>query len=182
MNRVKEQSIVKALAQQDAAAALKAIMGLYHEMLYWHIRKLVMVHEDADDVLQNTYMKIYKGLPNFKQKSSVKTWVYRIAYNESMRHLEKAGKQGMVLSEEMTENYWGKLRADPYFDADACEERLHGFMAELPERKRQIFVMKYFEELTFEGIADLLKMNTNSVKTSFYAMKKQLEEQMKTAI
>ena len=105
MNRVKEQSILKALEQQDAAAALKAIMGLYHEMLYWHIRKLVVVHEDADDVLQNTYMKIYKGLPNFKQRSSVKTWVYRIAYNVSMRHLEKAGKQGMVLSEEIAENY-----------------------------------------------------------------------------
>ena len=182
MNRVNEQSILEALEQQDAAEALKAIMGLYHEMLYWHIRKLVMVHEDADDVLQNTYMKIYKGLSKFKQRSSVKTWVYRIAYNESIRHLEKEGKKGMVLSEEMAGNYWGKLRADPYFDAAACEERLHKFMAELPERKRQIFVMKYFDELTFETIADLLKMNTNSVKTRFYAMKKQLEEQMKTAI
>ena len=182
MYRVKEQSILKALEQQDAAAALKAVVGLYHEMLYWHIRKLVMVHEDADDVLQNTYMKIYKGLPNFQQRSSVKTSVYRIAYNESMRHLEKAGKKGMVLSEEMAENYWGKLCADPYFDANACEERLHGFMAELPERKRQIFLMKYFEEQTFEAIGDLLKMNTNSVKASFYAMKKQLEEKIKAAI
>ena len=64
-------------------------MEVYHETLYWQIRKLVLVHEDADDVLQNTYIKIFKGLPNFKQKSSVKTWTYRIAYNESMRHLEK---------------------------------------------------------------------------------------------
>jgi RNA polymerase sigma factor (sigma-70 family) len=73
-------------------------------MLYWHIRKLVLVHEDADDVLQNTYIKIYKGIKNFKQKSSIKTWVYRIAYNESIRHLEKAGRKKMEVSDQVADN------------------------------------------------------------------------------
>ena len=181
MTRVNEEYLLTYLNEKDYDAALKGIMDLYHEMLYWHIRKLVVVHEDADDVLQNTYIKVYR-LKNFQQKSSLKTWVYRIAYNESMRHLEKSGRKGMVISDEVAQNYWSKLTADPYFDATACEEELHGFMAELPERKRQIFLLKYFEQHTFEQIGNLLNTNTNSVKTTFYALKRQLEEKIKAAI
>ena len=182
MTRVNEEYLFTCLNEKDYDAALKGIMDLYHEMLYWHIRKLVVVHEDADDVLQNTYIKVYKGLKKFQQKSSLKTWVYRIAYNESIRHLEKSGRKGMVVSDEVARNYWSKLTADPYFDATACEEELHGFMAELPERKRQIFLLKYFEQHTFEQIGNLLNTNTNTVKTTFYALKRQLEEKIKAAI
>lgn len=157
-------------------------MEVYHETLYWQIRKLVLVHEDADDVLQNTYIKIFKGLPKFKHKSSIKTWTYRIAYNESMRHLQKEGRRGLVVSDEVAQHYWNKLSSDPYFDAAACEKQLHQFMAVLSERKRQVFVMKYFDGLTFEEIGTLLKKSPNSIKTTYYALKKQLEESIKRAI
>ena len=177
-----EKHIIGSLKKKNYTFALKEIMEVYHETLYWQIRKLVLVHEDADDVLQNTYIKIFKGLPNFKQKSSVKTWTYRIAYNESMRHLEKEGKRGLVVSEEATQHYWSKLSSDPYFDAAACEKQLHQFMAVLPERKRQIFVMKYFDGLTFEEIGNLLKTSPNTIKTTYYALKKQMEESIKRAI
>jgi RNA polymerase sigma-70 factor (ECF subfamily) len=180
--RKKEQDLINYLNDKDYTLAFQAIISLYHEMLYWHIRKLVLVHEDADDVLQNTYIKIYKGIKNFKQKSSIKTWVYRIAYNESIRHLEKAGRKKMEVSDQVAQLYWAKLTADPYFDAAACEKKIHDFMAELPERKRQVFLMKYFEEQTFDQIGATLKINTNSVKTIFYNLRKQLEEKIKAAI
>jgi RNA polymerase sigma factor (sigma-70 family) len=102
--RKKEQHLINYLNDKDYTLAFQAIISLYHEMLYWHIRKLVLVHEDADDVLQNTYIKIYKGIKNFKQKSSIKTWVYRIAYNESIRHLEKAGRKKMEVSDQVADN------------------------------------------------------------------------------
>ena len=152
-------------------------MDHFHEQLYWAIRKLVMVHEDADDVLQLTYERIYKGLGKFAFKSAVKTWCYRIAYNEAMRFL-KSNKKRVRLREEVITYRLENLYADPYFDADIADAYLQRMIAELDDNQREVFCMKYFDELKFSEIAQIINRNENSVKTLFYKAKEILSNQI----
>ena len=152
-------------------------MDHFHEQLYWAIRKWVFVHEDADDVLQLTYVRIYKGLAKFAFKSAVKTWCYRIAYNEAMRFLESNKKQVRIPEEAMTYRL-ENLYADPYFDADAADASLQRIIAELDDNQREVFCMKYYDELKFSEIAQITNRNENSVKTLFYKAKEMLSNQI----
>ncbi len=175
---VKEQNLINCINAKDWNGALNTIVHLYHELMYWHIRKLVICHDDADDVLQNTYLKMVKGLPGFKQKSSVKTWIYRIAYNESMRFLKKQRQGGVRLAEKVTDSYFAKLESDPYIDTNACDKKLHQALALLTPQKRHIVQMKYFDDLTFDEIAIITDININTVKASYYSAKKSIETQL----
>lgn len=169
-----EAHIVQQLKNKQFALAVTAISDTYHELLYWHIRKLVKQHEHANDALQNTYVRIFKGLPKFGFKSSVKTWCYRIAYNESMRFLQQQQKLSYNDSNDETTDYFAHLTADPYFDLDSVSHALHESLAKLSEKQQQVFQMKYFDELTFEEIADITSWNVNSIKTAFYAAKEKI--------
>ncbi len=152
-------------------------MDHFHEQLYWAIRKWVLVHEDADDVLQLTYVRIFKGLSKFAFKSTVKTWCYRIAYNEAMRFL-KSNKKRVRLKEEVISYRLENLYTDPYFDADAADASLQRIIAELDDNHREVFCMKYYDELKFSEIAQITNRNENSVKTLFYKAKEILSNQI----
>ena len=152
-------------------------MGHIHEQLYWAIRKWVLIHEDADDVLQLTYVRIYKGLGKFAFKSAVKTWCYRIAYNESMRFLE-IKKERMRISEEYNTYSLDNLYADPYFDVNAADASLQKAITELDNNQREVFCMKYYDELKFAEIAEISNRNENSVKTLFYKAKEIISNQI----
>lgn len=152
-------------------------MDHFHEPLYWAIRKWVLVHEDADDVLQLTYVRIYKGLDKFAFKSRVKTWCYRIAYNEAMRFLE-SNKKRVRLREEVITSRLENLYGDPYFDADAADASLQRIIAGLDDNQREVFCMKYYDELKFSEIAQITNRNENSVKTLFYKAKEILSNQI----
>ena len=152
-------------------------MDHFHEPLYWAIRKWVLVHEDADDVLQLTYVRIYKGLGEFAFKSSIKTWCYRIAYNEAMRFLE-SNKKRVRLRDEVIKYRLENLYADPYFDADATDASLQQIIARLDDNQREVFCMKYYDELKFSEIAEITNRNENSVKTLFYKAKQILSNQI----
>ena len=152
-------------------------MDHFHEQLYWAIRKWVLIHEDADDVLQLTYVRIYKGLGKFAFKSAVKTWCYRIAYNESMRFLE-INKKRMRISEEYNTYRLDNLYADPYFDVDAADASLQKAITELDNNQREVFCMKYYDELKFAEIAEISERNENSVKTLFYKAKEIISNQI----
>jgi len=174
-----EQLLQNCLSAKDYKGAINKIADVYHKPLYWHIRKIVKNHDDANDVLQNTYIKIFKGLPSFQQRSSVKNWAYRIAYNESINFINREQKKKYESISEMNgEDYFSKLKADVYFDTSTLESRLHTVLRGLSEKKRQIFNMKYFDELKFEEIAKITGWNTNSIKTAFYATKQKIERQL----
>ena len=170
-----ETHIVHCIQNEQYDLAVTSIVKLYHELLYWHIRKLVNEHAVANDVLQNTYVRIFKGLKGFNQKSSVKTWCYRIAYNESMRELGKNQALKKAANREDSQDYFAKLTADPYFDLDSVSHAFHQSLIALPEKQQQIFQMKYFDELTFEEIAKITSWNINSIKTGFYAAKEKIK-------
>lgn len=146
------------------------------------IRKWVLQHQDANDVLQNTYVRIFKGLPKFRFRSTVKTWCYRIAYNESMRHLEQQKKRALFFPDGTLPDHWSQLCADPYFDAQQADVHFQQILGELTTDQRMVFCMKYYDELKFIEIAAITRRNVNAVKTTYYTAKKAITQQLKTAV
>ena len=145
---MKEGALLKLLknpASKDKG--FKLLVDLYQEKIYWMIRKMVLSHDSTNDVLQDTYIRIFKGIDNFKEKSKISTWIYRIAYNESIRFLNKESKMKKIELDSKDENYSKKLFADTFFDADNLSLKFHQILSELSIRQRNIFNMKYFDEL-----------------------------------
>lgn len=177
-----EDHICELLKTSKYERALSEIVSAFHVDLYWVIRKLVLQHQDANDVLQNTYVRIFKGLPKFRFQSTVKTWCYRIAYNESMRHLEQQKKRTSFFPDGNLPDYWSQLCADPYFDAFQTDAHFQQILGELTEDQRIVFCMKYYDELKFTEIAAITGRNVNAVKTTYYTAKKAITQQLKTAV
>ncbi|MFZ2283351.1 MAG: RNA polymerase sigma factor [Lutibacter sp.] len=166
------------LDDKEKDKAFKKLLDLYQERLYWHIRKLVVTHENADDVLQNTFLRIYKSLPNFQQKSSLHTWMYRIAYNESLRFLEENKKKNHSSLNDISNKYLNNLVDDTFFEGDEIQLKLHRILSERPEKERQIFQMKYYDDLKFREISAILGIKEGTLKSSYYNTVKHIEKNM----
>ncbi|NMH88848.1 RNA polymerase sigma factor [Flavivirga algicola] len=174
-----EANFVKELTSaKGKEKAFAKLLDLYQERLYWHIRKLVITHENADDVLQNTFLRIYKSLPNFKQQSSLHTWMYRIAYNESLRFLEKNNKQNNVSINDVNNAYLNTLVGDVFFDSNEAQLKLQRILSGLPVREREIFQMKYFDDLTFREIEEVISVKVSTIKSSYYNTVSHIEKNM----
>ena len=170
-----EKHITNCLRQNDIHTGLRLIVDHFHEPLYWAIRKWVL--ERRRRRRTSTHLcAIYKGLASLLLKV-VKTWCYRIAYNEAMRFLE-SNKKRVRLKEEIIAYRLENLYADPYFDADAADASLQRIIAELDDNQREVFCMKYYDELKFSEIAQITNRNENSVKTLFYKAKEILSNQI----
>jgi len=157
----------------------RMLVSQYQERLYWQIRKIVVQHEDADDVLQNVFVKIYKGIKNFKGDSRLSTWMYRIAYNESMTHLTKKGKSLQLSSQELQDHLVEQLEADVYFTGDQIQLELKKALAQLPDRQREVFNMRYYDDLMFKDIADILGLTEGAVKSTYHIAAKKIEKFIK---
>ena len=153
-----------------------ALLETHHDRLYWMIRKIVLVHDDAQDVLQNTWLKIHKGLAGFKGESKIETWMFRIAYNESMRFLKQ--KRQYYRLDDVDSSYLETLKADPYFNGEESIHALHKALGNLKESERHIFNLKYFDGLKFSQVAQLTNTNENSVKTLYYKAEKKIKQQL----
>lgn len=142
--------------------------------LYAHIRRIVQYHEDADDVLQNTYMKAWQALDNFRGDCQLSTWLYRIALNESITFMQKQNRTDSMDEEnaEVARN----LESDPYFDGDETELLLQQAIAALPEKQRVVFNLKYFEEMKYEQMAELLETSVGALKASYHLAVKKVEK------
>lgn len=156
------------LSNKQRDAAFKKLLDLYQVKLYWLIRKLVGTHENADDVLQNTFIRIYKGLPNFTQDSSLYTWMHRIAYNESLRFIEQNRKKYYISVDDVNRKYLDNLMGDTFFEGDALQIKLNQILSELPDKHREIFNMKYYDDLKFREIAEITGIKEGTLKTSYY--------------
>lgn len=166
------------LNNKEKDKAFKKLLDLYQERLYWHIRKLVITHENADDVLQNTFLRIYKSLPNFQQKSSLHTWMYRIAYNESLRFLEENKKKNHSSLDDVSNKYLNNLVDDAFFEGDEIQLKLQCILSKLPEKERQIFQMKYYDDLKFREMEEILGIKEGTLKSSYYNTVKHIEKNM----
>lgn len=174
-----EGEFIKSLLNnKEKDKAFKKLLDLYQERLYWHIRKLVVTHENADDVLQNTFIRVYKSLPNFKQNSALHTWMYRIAYNESLRFLEENKKKSHSSIDDVSHKYLNNLEGDSFFEGDEIQLKMQRIISQLPEKERIIFQMKYFDDLKFREMEDLLGIKEGTLKSSYYNTVKHIEKNM----
>ena len=156
-------------------AAFKELLRLYKERLYWHIRQIVKSHDDADDVLQNTFIKVYKNIDTFKGDSKLYSWMYRIATNESITHLNKNKKRLNFSSEELQIHAINNLTADVYFEGDAIQLKLQKAIATLPEKQQLVFNMKYFQDITYREMSDILDTSEGALKASYHIASKKIE-------
>ena len=168
--------IAKLISSKHKDAAFKQLLNLYQQRLYWHIRKLVITHENANDVLQNTFLRVYKSLPKFKQQSSLHTWMYKIAYNESIRFLEKNKNKQTYSLDEVDNTYINKLESDSYFEGDNIQKKLQFILSKLPEKQRHIFQLKYYDDLKFKEMEVILGIKESTLKTSYYSTVKIIEK------
>jgi len=153
-----------------------AIIKKYQEKLYWHIRRMVVEHEDANDVLQNMFIKVWKGLENFREYSQLYTWMYRIATNECLSFLEQQKKRKTVsLSNEET-GLSNQLKADKNFDINKAEWKLQLAMQQLPEKQKAVFILRYYDEMPYEEMSRVLETSEGALKASYHHAVKKIED------
>lgn len=173
---VNDDQIVALLRSESSfERGFRALMAQYKERLYWHIRRLVMNHEDADDVLQNTFIKIYKGIALFEGKSRLYTWLYRIATNEAISFLQSRARRASVSLDDSASITATRLQADEWFDGDALQVRLQNAIAQLPDKQRVVFNLRYYEEMPYEEMAGVLETSVGALKASFHHATKKIE-------
>jgi len=156
--------------------AFTAIIKKYQEKLYWHIRRMVIDHEDANDVLQNMFIKVWKNLENFKEESQLYTWLYRIATNESLTFLEQQKKRASVSLSDVETNLENKIIADKNFDANRLEWKLQLAIQQLPEKQRTVFNLRYYDEMPYEEMSRILDTSEGALKASYHHAARKIEE------
>ncbi len=160
--------------------AFRNLMALYKKRLYWHIRKIVISHDDADDVLQNTFIKIFRSIHSFKENSKLYTWMYRIATNESISFINKKAVKQQVDLSELQYKMADSLANDPYFTGDEIQLLLQKAIVTLPEKQQLVFNMKYFDEMKYTEMAEILETSVGALKASYYHAVKKIETFIKS--
>lgn len=155
--------------------AFQSLILEYQRPLYNHIRNIVLNHDDTDDILQNTFIKIFQNLKNFKGESKLFSWMYRIATNEALNFLKQKSKMSGVASEIIQNKVLDNLEADVFFDGDEIQLKLQKAIALLPEKQQLVFKMKYFEELKYEQISEILGTSVGGLKASYHIAVKKIE-------
>ncbi len=172
-----ENLLVQRLKEKSSAeAAFKELITLYKERLYWHIRNMVKDHEDAHDVLQNTFLKIFRNIAQFKGESQLFSWMYRIATNEAISFMNKKARRLQISSEDLQNHLIDNLESDVYFEGDEIQLKLQKAINTLPAKQQQVFNMKYFEDLKYREIAEILKTSEGALKASYHIAVKKIEE------
>lgn len=176
-----EALFLKQLQDPDSVqAAFSQLVNEYKERLYWHIRNIVKDHEDTDDILQNTFIKIYRNIGNFKGESKLYSWMYRIATNEAITFLNSKAKKLQVTSEELQNHLINNLESDIYFEGDEIQLKLQRAIATLPQKQQEVFNMKYFQELKYREMSLILETSEGALKASYHIAAKKIEEYLKT--
>ncbi len=170
------EALLNPKTQQNA---FRELLHLYQKPLYFHIRNIVLNHDDTDDVLQNTFLKIYQNLSNFKGESKLYSWMYRIATNEALNFINQKAKKNGVTPEEWQNKAINNLESDSYYDGDEIQLKLQKAIACLPEKQQLVFKMKYFQEMKYEEISEIVGTSVGALKASYHLAVKKIEEYLK---
>lgn len=157
-------------------AAFTKIIKKYQEKLYWHVRRLVVEHEDANDVLQNMFVKVWRSLDNFREDSQLYTWLYRIATNESLTFLQQQKRRRSASLDDEEGILANKLKADQDFDPNKLEWKLQVAIQKLPEKQRAVFNLRYFDEMPYEEMSRVLDTSQGALKASYHHAVKKIED------
>jgi RNA polymerase sigma factor (sigma-70 family) len=170
-----KEFIIDLLNPKTENEAFQKLLREYQKPLYNHIRNIVLNHDDTDDVLQNTFVKVFQNLKNFKGDSKLFSWMYRIATNEALTFLKQKARKNGISSVELQNKTIDNLQADVYFDGNEIQIKLQKAIALLPEKQQLVFKMKYFEELKYEEISEILGTSVGGLKASYHHAVKKIE-------
>ncbi|MFT4062656.1 MAG: RNA polymerase sigma factor [Edaphocola sp.] len=159
--------------------AFTKIIKKYQEKLYWHIRRLVVSHDDANDVLQNVLIKVWNYLDNFREEANLYTWLYRIATNEALTFIEREKRRSSLSLSDHETGLANKLHAEKGFDANKLEWRLQQAIQSLPHKQRTVFLLRYYDEMPYEQMSKVLETSTGALKASYHHAVKKVEEFLK---
>ncbi len=162
--------------EETRNVSLHHMIKTYQQRLYWHIRKIVIDHDDTDDVLQNTFIKAWKGLLNFKEEAKLYTWLYRIATNESISFLRQKQRKNLTSIHPMEYQLSKTLESDDFFKGDEIQLKLQKAILTLPEKQRIVFNMRYYDETPYDTMSEILETSAGALKASYHHAAKKIEE------
>ena len=179
MTPLDEAEVIRQLASLEGRQKVfPMIVDQYSQSLYWKIRSIVLTHEDTDDVLQNTFLKAWKSLPTFQGKAKLSTWLYRIAINESLDFLRRQ-KAATLSSADADLSVANRLMADDYFDGDKSQALLQEAIATLPDVQRMVFTLRYYDEMKYSDISEILGTSEGSLKASYHIAVQKITDYVK---
>jgi RNA polymerase sigma-70 factor (ECF subfamily) len=165
--------------ESTSEQAFTLLIRRYQQRLYWHVRRMVISHDDANDVLQNVFIKVWKNLADFREQSNLYTWLYRIATNETLTWLEQQKKRVSVSLSDDENSYANKLQDEKGFDANKIEWRLQQAINTLPEKQRIVFNLRYYDEMPYEQMSTVLNTSEGALKASYHHAAKKVEAFLK---
>lgn len=174
MSQITENDIRAAIAT-DAEKAFRMIIDLYGRRLYWHIRRIVITHDDADDALQNTFLNAWKNIGLFRFESSLLTWLWSIATNEALNLVRKRSRVDNVSLDDVEGILAGSAEGSSWFDGDEATVKLQNAILRLPEKQRTVFNMKYYDDMTYEEISTITGTSVGALKASYHHAVKKIE-------
>ena len=163
-----DKEIIDLYKEGQQERAFREIVDSYSERLYWHVRRFLCSHEDTDDLLQDIFVKIWSALPSFRGDSQLYTWLYRIATNETLNFLNKQKVRSALQFESLSSKLEEKIDEDPWFNGDSLQRLLMKAIQRLPEKQRLVFTMRWFEELSYEDISEILGTSVGALKASYH--------------
>jgi len=176
MKQIEDSEILEKFSvEKTQNEAFNLLLQKYQQKIYWHIRRLVIDHDDADDLVQETFVKVWKNLQNFRSDSQLYTWIYRIATNESITFLNRKKNRNNISLDEVNSELAETLASSSYFDGDKIQRKLQQAVLTLPEKQRIIFNMKYFDDMKYEEISAVLGTTVGALKASFHIAVKKIE-------
>lgn len=176
MKQVEDSEILLKFSQEKTRnEAFNLLLNKYQQKIYWHIRRLVIDHDDADDLVQDVFIKVWKNLDKFRNDSQLYTWIYRIASNESITFLNKKKQKNNIPLDDVSTELAETLTASTYFNGDKVQAKLQQAILTLPDKQRLIFNLKYFDDLKYEEIADITGTSVGALKASFHIAVKKIE-------
>ena len=174
-----DSQILELFKGGQTQAAFNEIVKTYSERLYWHVRSLVCSHEDADDLMQDIFVKVWSSLPSFRGDSQLYTWLYRIATNEALNFLYKQKVRAALQFESLSENLERKIEDDPYFNGNEAQMLLAKAIAALPKKQKAVFCMRYYQEMSYEDISEVLGTSVGALKASYHFAYEKIKQELK---
>ena len=175
----KDRQICSALAAKAYREAFDLLVAAYGERMYWQIRRLVFSHDDADDILQDCYLKVWRALPKFRSESGIYTWLYRIVTNESLNFLRREKFLSKFSSVDAETAALRKIDEDPYFNGDKLQRELYKCIARLPAKQRLVFEMRYFDEVEYREMSRMLGTSEGALKASYHIAYTKIKDELK---
>lgn len=173
---MKPDDNISELLKNDINKGFRLVVEKYSSRLYWHIRRLVILHEDADDALQNTFINAWRSIGSFRNESALYTWLYTIATNEALALINKRKRNSAVSIDDLGSHFANSLEGSTWFNGDEAQMKLQNAILKLPDKQRIVFNLRYFDEMTYEEMSQVLKTSEGALKASYHHAVKKIEK------